>query len=196
MTVTIRVPRLRSLALVLLGAALGATLIAPVSARVSGPTAVEPTAIQTRAVSCMSYNFQPLDKGTTASEWGFDGNLRFGAGWFGCDPGLPHRAVVTRVRFLVRDASAVDSLFFCQLFRFGLTTATATVAQQLAEVPHTGSAETPGTVRLSDTSITNATVDNLKFSYRLQCLIDERTGPVDTGIYGADVTYTIDSTNG
>ena len=56
--------------------------------------------------------------------------------------------------------------------------------------------EAPGIVGLVDTSIQNSIIDSLNHAYRLQCLIAESNGPKDTGIFGADVPYTISAVNG
>jgi hypothetical protein len=64
----------------------------------------------------------------------------------------------------------------------------------MASVPATGINPYPGIVRLTDTTISKAYVDNTKWGYFLQCEPTYNSGNV--GIYGADVTYTISSVNG
>jgi hypothetical protein len=191
MTVTIRVPKLRSLALVLLGAVLGATLIAPVSARVNGPTAVEPAAVQTRMVSCAGSGFYPhadvaYDTAGTVRESEEHTTLR-------CAVALPHSAVVSRVRFTLYDGSISGVVGPCSLKRVGLTPATATTEQTLASVPATDLNDFSGVRRLSDTSISFASVDNARYAYWLECPVN--SSPFQ-GIIGADVTFTISSANG
>jgi hypothetical protein len=56
-----------------------------------------------------------------------------------------------------------------------------------------GQAATPGLIRLTDTSITSATIDNVKNAYYVQCDLNT---PVGLGLYGASVTYKISSTKG
>jgi hypothetical protein len=189
-TLTIRVPKLRSLAFVLIGAALGATLIAPVTARVTG-SAVEPAAIQTRIASCAGSGFYPdgdevYETSGTVRESEAQTTLR-------CAVALPHRAVVTKVRFTVEDGSISGIVGPCTLKRVGLAAAKAETEQTLASVPPTDLNDFSGARRLATTSITLATVDNGKFAYWLECFVN--SSPF-IGVYGADVTYTISSANG
>ncbi len=99
---------------------------------------------------------------------------------------------MTKVGFTLRDASIDYQVHGCGLVRSGLTIATATSFQQLATVPDTNGA--PGIVRLADTSIQFATIDNTRFGYWLECAIAGDNPSV--GIYGADVIYTISAANG
>jgi hypothetical protein len=195
-TITIPVPRPRPLALVFAGALLGATLIGPVSAQ--APAAVEPAAIQTRAASCQGMNFHPIDSETDYEYIGNDlaRSSLDGSGYFLCDPGLPHRAVVTRVAFTVFDASDASEVRYCGLFRSGLTPTNVEPSEKMAEVPGTGVAATPSVVRLVDTSIAFATIDNVRYGYWLQCQLPPNGLNDFAGLYGASVTYTIDSANG
>jgi hypothetical protein len=51
--------------------------------------------------------------------------------------------------------------------------------------------------RLTAASITNATIDNNKWACWLQCQVnDVDVQTTSVGIYGASVTYRIDSANG
>ncbi len=121
-----------------------------------------------------------------------------------CDPGLPNRALVTKVQFTVSDTSVNWDIRNCGLFRTGLTPSTAGTVQELALVSPTGLAATPGTVRKTDSSIKHAIVDNTSWAYELQCQIDYLFNPdlpppsssKTSGIFGADVIYSISSTNG
>jgi hypothetical protein len=217
MTVIIRVPTLRSLALVFAGVALGVTLVPPVSARVTGADAVVPATTYTRTVSCQGLNFHPDDSKTgydydnsSARELLyrsvgyryydtglFDEN---GSGFFQCDPGLPDKAVVTRVRFTLLDnANGYAEVRYCGLFRSGLALSDTTY-DVLASFPTTGMFNaSPNPVRLSKSVIAHATVDNTKWAYFLSCQINLGTDVLSTdkaGIYGADVTYTISAANG
>jgi hypothetical protein len=191
----IRAARLSpSVILVLAGILVGATFVAPVAARVTG-AAAQPAVTLTRSASCAGLNWYPTD---SATGYANDGPLRFsttlssGTGVFRCDPGLPNSVVVTKVRFSLRDASIDYQVHGCGLVRSGLTIATATSFQQLATVPETNGL--PGIVRLADTSIQFATINNTKFGYWLECAIAGDDPSV--GIYGADIIYTISAANG
>jgi hypothetical protein len=127
-----------------------------------------------------------------------------GSGFFICDAGLPDRAVVTKVQFTVLDSYSGNDpgegqVRYCGLLRQDLRASTAGQYQELAAVPATGPAATPGKVRLSDTII-NATVDTSRFAYWLQCQLTNDGDPlgdaVYLGLYGATVTYRISSANG
>ncbi|MDL2334634.1 MAG: hypothetical protein QFC55_01205 [Chloroflexota bacterium] len=78
----------------------------------------------------------------------------------------------------------------CALVRTGLVPPVGGF-EVLAAVPTTGLNPTPGTVRLADTIIDFATIDNTRYGYFLQCQI-ESVG----GIFGADVIYTITAAKG
>lgn len=182
----------------LVGVALGATLLAPVVARDTRPSTGTDAAITTtytRSVSCAGLNWYPTDSETFYAN---DGPLRYSAGLggtrvFRCDPGLPNKAVVTKVQFTLRDFDPGGQVHGCGLVRSGLTTATATSFQGLATVPATTD-EGSEIVRLTDSSIKFDAIDNAKFGYWLECVIAGSNAYV--GIYGADVIYTISSTNG
>jgi hypothetical protein len=172
----------------------------------TSPTAAATT--QTRVASCSGLNFHPIDDRT---EYAWKGAALFrrsgeGDGWFVCDPGLPHRSVVTKVRFTVRDTFSGVSVQGCALRRTSLGNtgtgdATIGASQTLGTVPATGLDALPGTVRLSDPSISRATIDNAGYSYFLGCQIyaaspDFFATEPHGAIIGADVTYRISSTNG
>jgi hypothetical protein len=195
MSRVVRAARLsRSAFLIGVGVLVGATLVAPVAARVTG-SEVGPTVTSTRSVSCAGLDWYPTD---SATGYANDGPLRFATtlssatGVFRCDPGLPNGAVVTRVQFTLRDESVDYLVHGCGLVRSGLTTATATSFQQLATVPATNGV--PGIVRLTDASIQFGTVNNTKFGYWFECVIAGDDPSV--GIYGANAIYTISSANG
>jgi hypothetical protein len=193
MTITVRIPGLRSLALVFAGTVLGASVVAPVLAR--DADSVEPMAVQTRVASCSAMNFLPIDSETA---YGSVAGRRYrvgtnGEGYFTCDPNIPHRAVVTAVRFTVWDNSAAAEVRNCALLRHGLTPTTASTFNLVGQVAPTGVAETPGVVRRTAPAITNATVNLSLYAYLLQC---EIAGNGAVSIYGASVTYTIDAANG
>jgi hypothetical protein len=124
-----------------------------------------------------------------------------GSGVFRCDPGLPTGAVVKQVQFtaLMEQVTQTQSagVSDCALRRAGLTVASATTVQDLATVQF-GAAS--GVVRLTDNSITSATIDNASWGYWLECTFnDSWTWDLitpQTGLYGAKVTYTITAAKG
>jgi hypothetical protein len=154
------------------------------------------TAAQTRSVSCHAFDFTPLDT-VTGSDFASTKRYRTGtdgSGFFVCNPGLPHRAVVTKVQFSVWDGSGSSEVRFCGLYRSGLAASSAETVQELAAFPATGIAQAPGFARLTDTSIQNATVNTNNYAYWLQCNLGQAGQSL--GLYGADVFYTITATNG
>jgi hypothetical protein len=196
-TVTIRVPRLLSIGLVFSGIIVAATLGSPFTARVTnaGDAVTTATTTYTRGVSCHGYDFVPLDNAAMTAA-GYDGVARTGWGFYGCHLDLPHRSTVTRVRFSLYDNSSTATIDYCSLWRSPLAVSAAHQPEAMADVAATGYAETPGNVRRSDTTIQNATIDNLGYVYRLQCEIADPDTQKHTGMYGADVTYTISAANG
>jgi hypothetical protein len=181
--------------LFVLGLALAAMLIA--APGVGGATTY------TRSASCAGLDFYPTDSRTeydndlTLRVWRYGDLATIGSGVFRCDPGLPTGAVVTKVQFtaLLHQGFGVAD---CALRRSGLTTATATTAQDLGRVSFAGGSTT-GVVRLTDSSIVNATIDNANWGYWLECSFNGNfgwsTAPY-SGLYGADVTYTISAAKG
>jgi hypothetical protein len=185
--------RWSGVAIFLIGIIVGSVLVSPVAARVTGAGNVVPATTYTRTTSCHALNFHPIDSDTRYKNSGtLLASVTSASSFFLCDPGLPNKATVTRVRFTLFDGDSSSVVELCGLDRAGLATTTAASFQQLAAVPSTGTNAGPGTVRLSTTSINYATVDNTRFAYWLQCQI---SGP-SAGIYGADVTYTISAANG
>ncbi len=170
--------------------------------------AVSPNATQERSVSCAGANFHTLDPLTQLRLVGrlmtrldvvpADTNGEPTAGFFACDVSLPNKAEVTKVQFTLRDSSAQARLQYCGLDRSSLKKGSAGSFQTLAQVPTTGMADKPGTVRQTDSTIEHATVDNTEWVYWLQCRIelDGLSTTPDAGIYGADVIYRISSANG
>jgi hypothetical protein len=155
----------------------------------------------TRTTSCAAMNFHPVDSDT---EFGFRRGqlLRYftsGSGYFLCDPGLPNKATVTRVRFTVVDKIEVAEVRYCALVRKSLAaSAYDGEPQVMAQTSGTGVSSKPGAVRQTDSSISRATIDETSYGYWLQCQIyfPSSTSTDGVGIIGADVTYTISSTNG
>jgi hypothetical protein len=156
------------------------------------------TTTYTRTASCAGLDFYPTDSATDYANYA---TLRVrtsnaGTGVFRCDPGLPNRAVVTKVLFTLEDGSVSGNVGPCSLVRSGLTIAGAKVAVQMASVPETGQYVYPGTVRPADTTIVSPTIDNSLYGYWLECSTWGYGGGPLFGFYGATVTYTITSTDG
>jgi len=194
-TLTWIVPSPRSLAFLFIGAVLGALLLGPGQA--TGVTTY------TRSVSCSGFNFNPIDA-TTQKAWHpterylYRTGSAAGDGYFLCDPGLPHKAVVTRVRFTLFDSTDVTEIRYCALFRGALAaTFPSPAPNEIAQVPTTGHVEKPGKVRLQDTSINFATIDNSQYAYWLQCqMYGDPRDYDEVGLYGAEVTFRITASNG
>ena len=183
------------------------TIIAQTTVSIAAAPAPASGSTQTRSASCQAMNFHPIDRvtgfridgGTLLYRWETTTNTETNAGSFVCDPQLPHRAVVTKVQFTLKDDSENARLQYCGLFRSSLRAGSAGTYQALAQVSTTGMTERPGIVRQSDSIITHATVDTTDWAYWLQCRIEFLgflIGTGDVGIYGAEVTYTISSANG
>lgn len=176
-----------------------------VGGALSGPAASIGETIYTRSVSCAGANFYPAD---SRAEYETLGSLRsrrvtdpyslsHGGPIFQCDPKLPNGAVVTKVQFTVRQVEA--GIEDCALRRSSLVAASAATVQDLARVTTPYSDGVATVFRVTDTSITNATVDNAKYGYWLECelrLLTQFGIGQGIGIYGADVIYTISATKG
>jgi hypothetical protein len=192
---TLAAPARRSVAYLLLGVLLSTVIV--------GPGPAEGATTYTRSVSCASFNFHPIDS-ITQQAWNpterylYRAGSAAGDGFFLCDPGLPHKAVVTRVRFTLMDASDLVEARYCALYRMSLApTYPSPTPNVMAQVDTTGHSEEPGKVRLQDTTINFATVDNSQYSYWLQCqLYGDPRDYADVGLYGAEVTFRITAANG
>jgi hypothetical protein len=183
-------------AILFAGAIAGTTIMSPVLANLAGFGGVATATSQTRSVSCNAYAFQPVDSATGA-DYANAKRTRVGtggSGFYSCDPGIPHRAVVTKVQFSIWDGSGSSEVKFCGLFRSGLTSSNVDTVQELASVPATGIAQAPGFARLTDSSIQNATIDTSAFVYWAQCNLPQAGQSL--GIFGANVTFTISAANG
>jgi hypothetical protein len=179
----------------LVGAVLAATLGAPFL-HLIGVGQVEAATQQTRSASCSAFDFVPLDSATQADFFNAK-RIRAGtggSGFFVCDPGLPSKAVVTKVQISIWDGSGSSEVKFCGLYRSGLESSTQDIVQEMAAMGPTGISEAGGFARLTDTSIQNATIDNTRFSYWIQCNLTQAGQSL--GLFGADVIYTISATNG
>ena len=158
---------------------------------------------QTRYFSCAGFDFHPIDSRTQTRWQGryMQRRTKDGDGWFMCHANLPHRARVTRVRFIIEDTVDSVGYEFCGLVRTPLSVAPAPVQVLALPVSGIGIADMPGVVRLTDTAIDFAVVDNANFSYSLQCRIVFSPSLVQIvsgggGIIGADITYSIEPSNG
>lgn len=200
MTVTIVVGKRHALAglfLFVLGALIGIAVIAPATSHA--------VTKYTRSASCAGLDFYPAmsstdyDNAGTLRVWRMAVGGYMSDGVFRCDPGLPNGAVVKKVQFtaLLNDGNGVGD---CSLRRSGLTAATAATGQDLGRVSfHTPGQTTTGAVRLTDSSIANATIDNANYGYWLECLLLSPAGwggPAVSGLYGANVIYTITAAKG
>lgn len=152
---------------------------------------VKAAQLRTGYVSCAGSAFQEEISSYSYST-GF-GGLRFVTaglgGEFHCNAALPQGAKVTAVRFTVLDSSNTEWID-CHLWRNNLATGTVSMMASSA----TNSLATPGLIRLSDTSIGNATINNRDFAYIVACVING-TGE-DIGLFGASTKYTITGAKG
>jgi hypothetical protein len=180
----------------LIGVVVGATLGSPVLARLTGLGDAEAATLQTRSTSCNAFAFQPLDSATQGDYFNAK-RIRAGtggSGFFTCDPGLPAKAVVTKVQISIWDGSGSSEVKYCGLYRSGLDASTSDTVQEMASMPATGIAEAPGFARLTDTTIQNATVDPTTYVYWIQCNLGQAGQSL--GLFGADVIYKISTANG
>ena len=199
MSVTVVIGKRHALAGVFLfafGALVGGALIAPVTSQAA--------TTYTRSASCAGLDFYPADSRTEYDNvgplrvWRSGDTVNAGSGFFRCDPGLPTGAVVTKVQFTAL-LQAGDGMGDCALRRSGLTTTTATTNQDLGRVSFAGGS-TNGVVRLTDSSIDNAAIDNANWGYWLECSLNSGWGwstvSPSSGLFGADVIYTISAAKG
>ncbi len=157
----------------------------------------------TRVANCSAFDFHPIN---SATDFTWENRTMYrtsgdGDGYFLCDPNLPNKATVTKVRFTVRDVDDRINVRYCALVRTSLKVAES-ANYVMAAVSETGMTAKPGVVRRSDTSISGATVNLRDYGYVLQCQIDFHTDLFNyvkspaSGIIGAVVTYKISSANG
>jgi hypothetical protein len=191
-----RSPR-RGLTIIAAGLLALGTIVAPAVAAPASPAAH----LATRAASCAGLSFYPLESGTNymahegirVRHWEGGGN-----GYFVCDPGLPHGAVVTKVQFTVLDGSDVGETRNCALVRVSLQPAQDARVQVLGKVQDSGKvfAHTSPT-RFTTTQISYATIDLSRYGYWFQCRLEGRYGAeLWTGIVGAAATFTISEAKG
>jgi len=174
---------------------------------ISTPAPTEGITVYTRSASCAGLSFYPSDSRTTYDNIGPMRVVRApregGRDIFRCDPGLPNGATVTKVQFTLRFEGVSTNTWagveWCSLRRSGLV-ATATADQDMARI-EPGLRTAAGPTRFTDSTIQNATIDNSKFGYWLECHLThsapwDYTGTNTAGIFGANVIYTISATNG
>jgi hypothetical protein len=200
MTVAMR-QVVRSIAQVAMGVVAGALLVGPVMA-LSAPGAAPAGSVQTRRTSCAAADFHPVDTRllTKVRDGYVMRGFSDGDGFVTCMPDLPDGAVVTNVDFTYIDTDPGTDLRYCGLFRSDLRAGSAGAFQELAQLPPSGIA-TSVPVRRSDMTIKNATVNQGRYGYWLQCLLEgqgnaEDGVSPDNGLYGATVTYRISAANG
>jgi len=193
--------------LILIGILLGSLLVRPAVAHVAGwahnwtvhikPRVqaygdsrwVKKAAVQTGYFSCAGTAWESALGATvydtfTSLKYRLSGDT----GRFRCSVELPHGATVTAARFSVEDADATDVA--CRLVRTNMAASIGTEAN-MASASTTG---TPGAVRIEDTSINSALVDNAQYSYFAQC--DVPGTNTDSGIYGVNIEYAVSGLNG
>jgi hypothetical protein len=123
-------------------------------------------------------------------DYSFGGAGKIGTGpfpptFFTCGVHIPDGAIVTAVSFSVSDSHATQDIQ-CSMWRTDLAAVLGNTGRPMAYgVITTG---TPGNVRISDTRIDNAVIDNSRFSYMLSCFVGN---DAETGLHGATVTYTV-----
>jgi hypothetical protein len=174
------------------GAAIGAILT--VALLGAAPAAIA-TTTYTRSASCAGLDFYPTDSATSYNN---DGTVRgrtssTGSGTFRCDPGAPTGAIVKKVQFTLRWGGPPGSVWQCMYRRSGLTVSSAETANTIAHVPDPGGVVGNPQFRQSTTAISYGTIDNANYGYWLECTIPDYYG---SGIYGADVIYTITAAKG
>ena len=174
------------------------------SALVSGPGAASAASSaatsQTRSVSCNAYQFVAVDSNT-----GYDyiKTLRIragevGSGFFICNPTLPTRAVVTKVQFSVLDNVSIGAVSLCAHVPVR-DWALPTPLSRIRNSPHSPPPawpRRPVLCALRTPPLRTRPSITSNFSYWLQCNLDPGGDHGGTGIYGADVIYTISNTNG
>jgi hypothetical protein len=139
--------------------------------------------------SCQGLSFLPSDNDTGYSN---SATLRTragtgGSGIFRCAVQFPHGATIDRAEFIRVDNSGTEQVGGCMLKAGGLLEAD-TSEYTLGDVPATGGTEVIGTERASDTTITDAVVDNEARGYWFECSLSGASG---VGIYGASARYTL-----
>ncbi len=161
--------------------------------------------VQTRYASCAGLDFYPTDSQTQYDNFAtlrvrrYSDVNKLGTGIFRCDPGLPNGAVVKQVQVtgLLWLGTGMGD---CALVRSSLAQATPTTYQDLGRVTFPTAPAPTGAYRMTTSSIQNATIDNSSWGYWLECSLTSAFGFGATtrlsGLYGADVVYTITAAKG
>jgi hypothetical protein len=152
---------------------------------------VRKAAVQTGYSSCAGSAWESVLEGTIFQT---SNSLKYRTGGttpavFRCGVQLPHGATITAARFSVKDSDATDVT--CSLWRTDMVSAIGSDGPSMASVSTT---DTPGNVQISDTTVTNAVVDNGQYSYFVQC--DDLGSTASVGIYGANIEYTVSGLKG
>jgi hypothetical protein len=141
----------------------------------------------TRHFSCEGTAWE---NGFSWRDYSFAGVSKIGTGgfpptFFICSVNIPDGARVTEVSFSLEDTHATQDTQ-CSMWRTDLTTVIGNTGRPMAYGVMTSG--TPGSVRLSDTTIDFPVIDNSRFAYLLACFVGN---DVQTGLHGATVTYTV-----
>lgn len=108
-----------------------------------------------------------------------------------CAVHVPNGATVTAVTFTLLDDSAANSVT-CSLTRTDIVS--PVIAEDTAAGPTATAVDTGVATTLSPALVAGKTViANASFGYSLECALD---GTVDTGVYGAVITYTVPASVG
>jgi hypothetical protein len=150
--------------------------------------------LYTRHFSCAGTAFTPA----TDEAWNIDGSGIYPDDGvneiFRCSVDIPDGGIVTRVDVSVLDNDATDDVSDCEMWRTDMA-ATIGNEDQMADTGGTTGAAAAGQ-RLSDTTITTATIDNASFSYFVQCNLEQTGTDALVLLYGTNLTYTITGTAG
>ena len=193
--------RVRRQQVVLVAIAALIALLVPAAVDVAASGSRTPLAtVQTRSASCAGVNFYPPDNDTG---YGMIGTGRVLTDYgtsrtFTCAIGLPTGAVVTSVQLTLQVPPPGSSgTRKCGLERVGLSASNAPQAVVMGRVANSDTLAHPGLVRLTDSTISHATVDNRRYAYYVQCQLYADLGFPSYGrIYAADVIYTISAAKG
>jgi hypothetical protein len=131
--------------------------------------------------------------------------------YYFCNAVLPNGAIVSKVQFTALDNTNAEELRYCALVRSGMGATAGNTYAVVAQAASTGYAAKPGRVRLNaPVHASNATVDNAKFAYFLQCQFNYNPPPTVAaptvqpaaqqinlvGLWGATITYRVSAANG
>jgi len=195
MSVTIVVGKrhlLAGLSLLVLTALIGVALVVPAISDAS-------TTYHTRSASCPGLDFLPMN-GTSdyESSDALRGGFNTQQTLFRCNADLPTGAIVTQVQFTLVISYPGSDPITCLLTRNSLAATANSGSYQAMAGPLTltpVSTDNNTTYRLSDSTITDPTVDDANYAYFLECSMGKDIAPGD-GILGADVIYKISTANG